>query len=219
MNITTQLDQYSTIIWDWNGTLLNDCWLCIDVVNKLLQNHNQRQLDEVAYKSVFGFPIIDYYQKIGMDFNIEPFDDLTKRFIGDYDANVKQCQLQQGAIEVLNACNRNGLHQFILTAAHKESVLQLLEHYAIKDLFIEIEGLDNHRAESKVARGKLLIENNTIAKEKAVLIGDTIHDFEVANEVGVDCILIANGHQSKERLQEETAGNIAILDKIGDLLS
>ena len=108
--------------------------------------------------------------------------------------------------------------QFILTAAHKESVLGLLDHYFIKDYFKEIEGLDNHRAESKVVRGKHLIENNCIAKKETVLIGDTIHDFEVANAIGVDCILIANGHQSKNRLVEKTDNQIKVLDFIGELI-
>jgi phosphoglycolate phosphatase len=48
------------------------------------------------------------------------------------------------------------------------------------------------------------------------MIGDTVHDFEVASEMGVKCILIADGHQSEERLLKT---NVPVLKNIGQLLS
>jgi len=48
-----------------------------------------------------------------------------------------------------------------------------------------------------------------------VLIGDTVHDFEVATELGCKCVLIANGHQSCEILQST---GVLVLDRLGKLL-
>jgi len=45
----------------------------------------------------------------------------------------------------------------------------------------------------------------------ALLIGDTVHDYEVAKALGVDCVLIPNGHQSREKL---LLCNVPILDNI-----
>jgi len=213
----SNINNYKTIIWDWNGTLLNDVWLCVEIVNKLLENHNQLQLDEAGYKQVFGFPIVEYYQKIGIDLKKESFEELTQKFIPKYEAKVKQCQLHEKAIHILDKFHHTKSNQFILTAGHKENVSRLLEHHSINKYFTEVEGLDNHRAESKLERGRQLIQKYQINKKEAVLIGDTIHDFEVANEIGVDCILIANGHQSKKRLEKKVLKRIEILDEIGDL--
>jgi len=211
------INNYKTIIWDWNGTLLNDVWLCVEIVNKLLKKHNQIQLDEDAYKAVFGFPIVDYYRKIGIDLKKESFEALTEKFISNYEAKVKQCLLHEKVIHILNEFRHTKSNQFILTAGHKESVSRLLQHHNISNYFTEVEGLDNHRAESKLDRGRMLIQKYQINKDETVLIGDTIHDFEVANEIGVDCILIANGHQSKQRLKNIKLKPIEILNEIGDL--
>ena len=219
MSIKNKLNSYSTIIWDWNGTILNDVALCVDIVNKLLLNHNDQRLNKAKYKEVFGFPIINYYQKLGIDLNKESFEILTDKFISNYNSNVQQCNLHDKATDVLNKFKQNKLNQFILTAAHKENVIKLLDHYSLKDFFTEIEGLDNYRAESKVDRGRQLIIKNQINTKEAVLIGDTIHDFEVANDIGVDCILIANGHQSKKRLRNKTMDDVLILDKIEQLIN
>ncbi|MCP4439484.1 MAG: HAD family hydrolase [Aureispira sp.] len=212
------LKPYNTIIWDWNGTLLNDIDLCIDIANKLLSDQNKTSLDKQQYKSSFGFPITDYYTKIGIDMQQESFELLTKKFITQYTEEVKNCGLHHKAEEVLETFRTRNWSQYILTAAHKDSVLSLLDFHGIDSYFEEVEGLDNHRAETKVYRGKELLKNNNIVRTQAVLIGDTLHDHEVAQEIGVDCILIANGHQSKERLEDESKGKVMVLDFIHDLI-
>ena len=51
----------SLLIWDWNGTLLDDVALCNQCLNDLLAGHGYAQrYDAAAYKEIFGFPIQDY---------------------------------------------------------------------------------------------------------------------------------------------------------------
>ncbi|WP_420320380.1 HAD family hydrolase [Flagellimonas sp.] len=212
------LGDYKNIIWDWNGTLLNDSWLCIEIINKILLNHGNRKLDIDSYREVFGFPISDYYKKIGIDCEKESYDVLTDEFMSDYLRRVCKCQLQNGAKDILEELKSMGVTQFILTAAHKESVIELLRHHSVEHMFEWVEGLDNHRAESKIDNGYNLINENSIEINETVLIGDTIHDFEVANQIGTNCILIANGHQSKLKLRRETRGSVEILDDLYELI-
>jgi len=211
--------KYKTIIWDWNGTLLNDVEACVNITNKLLLNHNDLQLTKSSYKDVFGFPITAYYDRIGMDFDIESFEILTHKFISNYNTDILKCHLHKNVEFVLNRFRELGIAQYILTAAHKNSVLKLLDHFNLRNYFIEIEGLDNFRAESKIDRGIALLKDNNIDNKTAVLIGDTIHDFEVAEAIGVNCILIANGHQSKERLISKVSKETKVLDEIEFLLA
>lgn len=209
---------YEHVIWDWNGTLLNDVLLCVNIANQLLSNHNDLRLDEASYKEVFGFPITAYYNKIGIDLKKESFDELTQKFFATYDQAVLECRLHMGAQQVLDRFRASQKQQYILTAAFKESVLGLLQHFDIHHFFDEIEGLDNHRAESKVDRGRQLILDRSIESESAVLIGDTLHDFEVAEAIGVDCVLVANGHQSRRRLESGVGDKARVISRIEELV-
>ena len=47
-----------------------------------------------------------------------------------------------------------------------------------------------------------------------LLIGDTLHDAEVAAAADVDCVLVAHGHQSKERLKQSGAQVVDSLEAI-----
>jgi len=209
---------YETIIWDWNGTIINDVHICVDIANTMLTHQNQPTLSTDDYRNAFGFPISDYYKRIGIDLELESMKDLTKKFIPAYMEQVRTCNLHQNIIETLSHFKQTNREQYILTAGHKEDVIELLQHYNILHFFKEVEGLDNYRAESKVDRGIALLKDNHIEKEHAVLIGDTDHDYEVAQAIGIDCILITNGHQSKEKLIQATNNAIPILDGVDELI-
>lgn len=57
------------ILWDWNGTLLDDVQLCVDALNRLLARYGYPQrYDRDQYRAIFGFPVQEYYARAGFDF-------------------------------------------------------------------------------------------------------------------------------------------------------
>ena len=72
---------YKGIIWDWNGTLLNDTKLAVESMNKILLKRGLPVLTVERYKHVFTFPVRDYYQSVGFDFDKEPFEIPAMEFI------------------------------------------------------------------------------------------------------------------------------------------
>ncbi|MFK3678975.1 HAD family hydrolase [Microbacterium sp. NPDC090218] len=62
------LDHIRVVCWDWNGTLLDDAEICREVMNSVLEEHALDPLaDGRAYRSVFRFPIRDFYRSVGLD--------------------------------------------------------------------------------------------------------------------------------------------------------
>jgi phosphoglycolate phosphatase len=192
----------STIIWDWNGTLLNDLDHCISTINVLLKKRKLPQLDRDRYKEVFSFPVKNYYQSVGFDFSKEDFEIPAKEFIELYNKDLNNCELQPYSIQVLKSFKEKGARQFILSAMQEDMLEKSLKQNGIFNFFEGIAGLNDHYAVSKIERGMKLIENFNIDKNNAFIIGDTIHDYEVASEIGIKSILIADGHQSVERLKQ-----------------
>ncbi len=109
---------------------------------------------------------------------------------------------QNSAVKVLDPFRDKGFRQFVLSAMQHEMLEKTLELKGILHFFEGVAGLKDHYAVSKTEQGKQLIRTYRIDKREALLIGDTTHDFEVATELGVKCILIADGHQSIERLMQ-----------------
>lgn len=206
------------IIWDWNGTLLNDLDLCIASINQLLKTRSLPLLDHSTYREVFSFPVKEYYRAIGFDFSREDFAIPAREFIDLYDSRVENCPLHESALEVLRFFSeKEGARQFVLSAMEQPMLEKTLKHNKIFSFFEAVAGLNDHYAVSKIERGQQLLASLNILKQKTWMIGDTIHDYEVAEALGVNCILVADGHQSEPRLQQTGAKVIRGLDQLTQL--
>jgi len=155
-----------------------------------------------------------YYELAGFDFDSEPFDKPALEFISLYHQNLNKAELFPTVKNLLNQFQSRGFYQSVLSAMEHESLLMSLENTGIIDFFDEISGINDHYAHSKLDIGKDLLEKMNFRSDEIILIGDTLHDLEVANELGLDCLLIANGHQSKRRLLEKIS---FVLDDLNEL--
>jgi phosphoglycolate phosphatase len=133
----------------------------------------------------------------------------------EYERRKYECNLYNGVIELLNKIEKLGIGQSILSAYSQHTLNELVDHYRLKKYFTHVVGLDNIYAASKMHLGKDLMKHLGNGKGETLLIGDTVHDFEVASEIGADCVLISSGHQSKKILLE---CGVKVCDSILELL-
>ena len=209
------LDDFNTIIWDWNGTLLDDCWLGVAVMDSMLRNRKMPGLTMDLYREIFDFPVKDYYAKLGFDFSLEPFEKVGNEFIEKYNAQRFECKLRPYAIEVLSWLKEKRFRQFVLSARNHQYLDEEFEFHGIHHFFEHFKGLPDNWANGKISLGAALIDIQQIDKKKTLLIGDTFHDFEVARGLGIQCILLEGGHQSKNRLNQD---NVLVLKGLEEVL-
>ncbi|MCF6241069.1 MAG: S-adenosylmethionine:tRNA ribosyltransferase-isomerase [Bacteroidales bacterium] len=152
----------------------------------------------------------------GFDFSKEKFEIPAMEFIELYHEGLKTTNLHKYVVDVLKYFDSMGLEQYILSAMEHNSLLKSLSDNNIKDYFIDVNGIDNHFAHSKLEIGKSMLKNISHKNEDLLLIGDTLHDKDVADGLGIQHLLIANGHQSKKRLLDETE---YVVDSISEVLN
>lgn len=215
---TGTIRAYKHVIWDWNGTLLDDVKVVINVMNNLLGRHNLPLLDIEKYKNIFTFPVKDYYAQLGFDFNVQTFEELASEFISEFCSEKYQFRLHSGVEEVLDFIDRLGIGQSILSASKEQELIDVVTRLNISNYFITIAGLNDHYAISKVKRGKDLLASLGLEPYEILLVGDTVHDYEVSKEIGCDCLLISNGHQSCQRISNCNTTIIETISEIVDFI-
>lgn len=198
--VNINFDEIKNLIWDFNGTLLNDLSLCINSINQLLETRGLRQLTAENYLDIFTFPVQDYYSQAGFDFVKEPYEKVAIEFMDLYLDGVKNSHLHDQAKDLLSATHKAGYRQIILSAMESTELNKLAKALQIDTSFEHIFGIDNHMAAGKIHLALHALSVTGFAPKETCLIGDTLHDAEVADEAGVHCILIADGHQSKQKL-------------------
>ncbi|MCR5350319.1 MAG: HAD-IA family hydrolase [Acholeplasmatales bacterium] len=199
---------------DFNGTLLDDRQLCLDLLNDFLTEQNKRLIDMETYKNIFGFPIKNYYIKAGLTFEKESYESMAIRFIDQYKKLSLNCKLYDDVKDTLRYLKDKDIKLIMLSASEKNNLLFQTNYYNITDYFDEILGIDDIYANSKEEIGINYIKENNIDLNECLFIGDTTHDFEVAQKMGVKPLLVLCGHQSKKILDKL---NVKLINSFNDI--
>lgn len=197
--------RYRHVIWDWNGTLLDDAFLCVEVLNGMLGQRSLPGIDHEAYRENFDFPVVRYYQHVGFDFNLEPFESISTQFVTHFIAGFQRCRLQPKVESVLQLFRSEGIGLSVLSASEQQNLYRQVRHHGLEHYFMALNGIDTIHAPGKTARGLQWMEELGLPGDEVLLIGDTLHDHEVAEAMGADCLLLAHGHQSPTRLTRKGA--------------
>ncbi len=192
--------KYSHIIWDFNGTILDDVTPCIDVLNTMLKERSLKSVTKDEYLKVFGFPIKAYYEKLGFDFTKEDYGVMAIEWSKLYKDAAENSGICKGVKEALEHFKKLGLPQYILSATEYGMLKEQIKSLGIGSYFTELLALKDFHAVSKVSLGKEWAEK--VKPQRMLFIGDTLHDYETAVAMGAECVLIAAGHQCRDRLSK-----------------
>lgn len=208
--------KYTHIVWDFNGTVLDDVDVGIECVNRMLCERGLPIVESrERYRDLFGFPIRDYYKRLGFDMEHgETYDDLAVIWVDDYMRNIHSSPINQGVNELIRHFGENGVSQVLISATELNMLKGQLMDLGLENSFDGVYGLDNIKAAGKLAIAENWRKEN---KDAAVLvIGDTDHDAEMAKLIGADCILYSGGHGKREVLESY---GVPVVDDLCDIIS
>ncbi len=207
----------ATIIWDWNGTIVDDSYIFVDIMNSYLNDFNLNSISIQDYKQNFCFPVKDYYTKLGLNLSDDDFNKLSVDFIKKYKKVMHKPPLKKNIINILRFLKKNKYNQYIVSAQEQKLLKKSVSFYGLDCFFNNAWGLNNNLAVSKIKVAK-----NAFKKfpqhTKVLLVGDTVHDYEVASALNCSCCLVAWGHNSKARLQATGAPVVTNIESLFDFI-
>ncbi len=210
--------RFDRVIWDFNGTILDDLSVSIDSANQLLENHGLPKIENVEhYHRVFGFPIIEYYKRLGFDFEKIPYSVLANEWVGIYLEKVKKAPAREGIKEAVRCISELDIRQTVLSMTESDMLRHQLELISMDRCFDEVYGLTDIYAKSKLA---LAAEwRNNHPNERVLYVGDTTHDAESAKVIGAELYLLEGGHESRETLLRSGVPVISSPKEILDIIT
>ena len=195
--------KYKYILFDWNGTILDDLIINIEIETCLLEKRGLPDIESVDfYLDNFGFPIIDFYKKVGFDFTTEKYEDVAAEYATEYEKRLSTATLFSDAEKAFVQLKKYGAKLVIISATEDSVLKKQVKAYGVGKYFESVLGSSDNLGKSKVQTAVDWLRNENAKPEEALFIGDTVHDFETAKAIGCDCILVSRGHNSKRRLLE-----------------
>jgi len=187
------------ILWDWNGTLLNDAEYAIGVRNRVFPRFGLPGIGSLAeYHEQFTFPVKLYYTRAGV--TEDNFVAVAHAWMDEYVRGYQTIPLFGDAVETLDTFHTAGLRQTVLSASELDMLQKQLAYAGILNRFDEVLGLSHIYATRKETIGMNYLHGSGVDPAACVMLGDTLHDAEVAAALGCRCVLVARGHQSRQTL-------------------
>lgn len=191
------------VFWDWNGTLLDDLIYAIGVRNRTFPPFGLPVISSLEeYFDQFTFPVREYYYRAGV--TEDNFNEVAHAWMDEYVRGQETIPLHGDAEETLRRLRDKGIGQVVLSASQIDILKGQLAIYGLENAFDDVLGHGNIYADSKESIGIRYMERSGLKREDCLMIGDTLHDADVAAAMGIRCLLVARGHQSRKTL--ETAG-------------
>ncbi len=207
--------KYTHIIWDWNGTLLNDIGASLASVNDMLSMRGMPHINNVYYKECIGVPIIKFYEKV-FDLGKEDYSLIIKQYNEGYLRHLADCSLTDGAAEALEYFKKCGARQVIVSSSNNAQLCRNAEKYGVIGYFDALRGSQDFYAGSKIERAADYLQKSGAKRGEVLVVGDLEHDAEMAAELGADCVLLTSGHEHPERLKN---AKVPLIGNLFELIS
>lgn len=187
------------IIWDWNGTLLDDNHASLSALNAILLRRGLESVDLDYYRKNFAFPVRYFYESLGVKIECEDWDALAQEYHDAY----HECELRLAADakDALEFVRDNGVSQAVVSAMREDYLISDMDRFGIRPYFESVLGTNNLDGCSKLSRIRDYV---ALAgeREEYVVIGDSLHDKEVADAIGARCVFYGGGSHDPSRLRE-----------------
>lgn len=207
------MPEYTFVIWDWNGTLLDDISASLSSVNDMLDMRGMKHIDIDFYKECICTPIKGFYDRV-FDMDNEDYSVIIKQYNEGYLRHLENCGLTKGAVDALEHFRACGTRQIIVSSSNNDQLITNAEKYGVTQYFDAILGSGDYFAGSKIERAAQYLEKNNPENGRILVIGDLVHDAEMAKKLGADCVLLTSGHEHQNRLK---AANVPLIDDLYEL--
>ncbi len=207
--------KYKYVVWDYNGTIINDAKLAVDAENIVLESYGLSSITMEYYLKECEMPLLNFYKKI-FDLQCYDYKEIAVRFIENYDKLFYTADIFPEIKEMIMKLSENGFVQGVISGFETKRLISSLKKFELDEYFKFMSGSDDIHAGDKSERAAKVIERNGFVPSETLFIGDMYHDYETACKVGADCVLIAKGHQGADVLRSY---GISVLDNASQLES
>jgi phosphoglycolate phosphatase-like HAD superfamily hydrolase len=188
------------LVWDWNGTLLDDLSLVVSSTNVAFASVDGPVVTADEHRRDFRRPVVDYYVGVlGRPVDEAEFARLDKIFHDSYRVGLTTCGLTADAQAAMGAWAGT---QSLLSMWFHEELVPTIETYGLTPMFRRVDGLRGTvGGDLKASHLRRHLAELGIAGESVVLIGDSVDDAHAAASVGAACVLYTGGFTDPERLR------------------
>ena len=201
------------VIFDWDGTLFDSVG---QIVKSLMfaAEQFQQPLTPEAAKSIIGLGLPEVAQILFPQVP-ELHDQILKCYGDHYVEHSNQDRWFEGVAEMLHALKAEGVQLAVATGKSRRGLDRVLAQTQSTDLFVATRAASETQSKPNPLMLEEILAVTGIAKEHAIMVGDSSYDLEMAQNLAMPKIGVTYGVHSRDVLQQFNP--IALANDVAEL--
>ncbi|WMX46744.1 HAD family hydrolase [Streptomyces roseicoloratus] len=205
------------LVWDWNGTLLDDIGAVIGATNAAFAELGLASITLERYRELYTVPVPKFYERLmGRLPTDEEWLVMDDAFHRHYWAQAEGCGLTAGAADLLAARQTAGHTQSLLSLAPHEELIPLVRRHGIAERFVRMDGRTDRSTDGKSGHMVRHLAALKVDAARIVVIGDAADDARAAAHVGAKAVLYTGGSHSRRSL---AAAGVPVVDSLAEAVA
>ena len=191
------------VVWDWNGTLLDDLDQVIAAVNTTLGELGVSPISRATYGAHYQRPVRRFYESLfGRPVLDDEWGRIDQSFHDAYRSQLSNVTLARDATEALEAVVAAGHSQSLLSMLLHDDLVNMASLFGVDRFMRRVDGLKGARGVEKLESLESHIEALGLSRQEVVIIGDALDDVAAANAAGTRCVMYDRGTFPREQIQQ-----------------
>jgi phosphoglycolate phosphatase len=196
---------FDLVVFDWDGTLADSTTVIAESLQRACRDIGCTIPADVDARYVIGLGLSDALRHAAPDLDVERYPDLSARYRDHYLAREPHIPLFEGARELLEALRESGHRLAVATGKTRKGLDRALACHRLEHLFDATRCADESRSKPDPEMLLHLLDRLDVRANRALMVGDTTHDLQMAERAGVAAVGMTHGAHDKQRLAQTAA--------------
>ena len=193
--------RFDLIAFDWDGTLFDSTALIARCIQAACRDCGlpEPSLADAAY--VIGLGLHDALRHAAPGLPPERYPELGLRYRHHYFARQHELVLFEGTVAMLRALRARNHWLAVATGKSRRGLDEALAHAQLKGMFDGTRTADETASKPHPRMLLELMSEFGVEPERTLMIGDTTHDLQLAQNAGAERIGVAYGAHAHEQFE------------------
>jgi len=197
--------QFELLVFDWDGTLMDSIDHIVTSLSAAAADIQMADLGTQRYKNIIGLGLAEAFKELYPDANQEQQRALSDRYRHHFlDASKGQSNLFVGVDEMLNSLRSNGFKMAVATGKARRGLNRVFDETGYHSMFHASRCADESGSKPDPNMLHEIMSELDISADKALMIGDSSYDMQMANNAGIDCVAVSYGVHDCKELEQHT---------------
>jgi phosphoglycolate phosphatase len=188
------MKQYELIIFDWDGTLMDSEKKIVNCFRKAVADTGIDFPGEQAVRNIIGLGLKESLDVLLPDHGPETRSQVVERYREHFlHLDETEMPLFDGVEQGLEQLISSGYSLAIATGKARAGLDRVLRHTGLGNMFTSTRCSDEALSKPHPRMVLDILQDTDTAEGKAIVVGDTTYDMQMAKQAGVDALAVSYG--------------------------